>query len=248
MTSRRENMDILIPVMGETGAGKSSFINAVLRQEIMEVGRGLTSCTVDVGLGFVKSDKYPGHRIVLVDTPGFDDTPELDFPILEKIATWLKKSYQDGARMGGVIYLHDITAPRFTSAAKRNLHMFRNMCGDDVLQHVVLGTTKWAFNVPGSENRHLQAQSDFWKPLMDKGAVVRRFHDTPESAWEFVHTILSGKTQQELIGSILLIQKELVDKKLPLPETRAGAQLCCTPKSQPKIPFSLKFKRFFGFS
>ncbi|KDR79477.1 hypothetical protein GALMADRAFT_208830 [Galerina marginata CBS 339.88] len=225
MKSKGKNTDIVIPVMGATGAGKSFFINTALRKNQMRVGRDLASCTAELGLAYVKSDRYPERQIVLVDTPGFDDTHELDFAILEKIAIWLKKSYQDGATMGGVIYLHDITAPRFTGTAKRNLHMFRNMCGEDVLAHVVLGTTKWALNVPDSDRRHRQLESDFWKPLTDNGALVRRFRDTYESAWDFIHTILSRKVQQELAGTIFLIQKELVDKKLTLPETRAAEEL-----------------------
>ncbi|KAF8905758.1 hypothetical protein CPB84DRAFT_1771128 [Gymnopilus junonius] len=42
--------DILIPIIGTTGAGKSFFINALLRQQKMDVGRSLTSCTTKIDL------------------------------------------------------------------------------------------------------------------------------------------------------------------------------------------------------
>jgi len=226
--------DIVIPVMGATGAGKSFFINTVLKQQIMVVGRDLQSCTSELGFGYVETIAgYPelrGYRIVLVDTPGFDDTHEVDFAILERIATWLKESYKKGAKLGGVIYLQDISAPRFTGTAKRNLQMFRSMCGDDVLDHVVLGTTKWALNVPDSEHRHGQLESEYWKPLIESGANVRRFDNTYKSAWSFVDTIISSRMKNNLNQTVLLIQKELVDKKLTLPETQAARDLRYTLK------------------
>ena len=62
----------------------------------MVVGRSLASCTADLHFGYI--EKIEGHpllqeyRIVLIDTPGFDDTYKTDFAILEKIANWLKDS------------------------------------------------------------------------------------------------------------------------------------------------------------
>ena len=62
----------------------------------MIVGRSLASCTTDLHFGYI--EKIEGHpllqeyRIVLIDTPGFDDTYKTDFAILEKIANWLKDS------------------------------------------------------------------------------------------------------------------------------------------------------------
>ena len=63
----------------------------------MKVGRSLASCTTDLDFGYIET--IEGHallqdyRIVLVDTPGFDDTYKTDFAILEKIANWLKDSW-----------------------------------------------------------------------------------------------------------------------------------------------------------
>lgn len=121
--------DIVIPVMGPTGAGKSTFINAVLGQEgRMPVGHKLSSCTAQLDYAVVdpKFIHYPksleGCRVVMVDTPGFDDTYEGDAEILKRIAEWLEKSYHDHAVvLAGVIYLHDISHDRFSGTARRNL-------------------------------------------------------------------------------------------------------------------------------
>ena len=48
---------------------------------------GLESCTAEVQL----SDEFglDGRRVVLIDTPGFDDTSKSDTEILEIIAAFL---------------------------------------------------------------------------------------------------------------------------------------------------------------
>ena len=62
----------------------------------MTVGHMLTSCTahlepvvVDPGQRFPSLKNY---RVIIVDTPGFDDTFVGDVEILKRIATWLTTS------------------------------------------------------------------------------------------------------------------------------------------------------------
>ena len=63
----------------------------------MAVGRSLASHTSELGFGYIETIKgHPllrDYRLVLIDTPGFDDTLKTDVAILTKIATWLKDSY-----------------------------------------------------------------------------------------------------------------------------------------------------------
>jgi len=62
----------------------------------MKVGRTLESCTTELDFGYIETiEGYPllkDYRIVLIDTPGFNDTPK-DSTILKKVATWLENSY-----------------------------------------------------------------------------------------------------------------------------------------------------------
>ena len=134
-------------------------------------------------------------------------------------------SYKRGAKLGGVIYLHDISSARFTGTANRNLQMFRSMCGEDDLDNIVLGTTKWALEVPHSELRHTQLVAEYWKPLLDKGASAFRLGNTAESAWKLVDRIITPGVHKTINDTVLQIQREMVDKQKLIPETQAGKEL-----------------------
>ena len=67
----------------------SQFINKAAGIEETEVGHDLKSCTRQIQV--VRClDAQQDRRIVLVDTPGFDDTNISDFNILQVVADWLK--------------------------------------------------------------------------------------------------------------------------------------------------------------
>jgi hypothetical protein len=64
----------------------------------MKVGHDTTSCTSEPAPVMVHPSQLKPrsslweHRVVLVDTPGFDDTYQDDAKILKRIALWLKMS------------------------------------------------------------------------------------------------------------------------------------------------------------
>jgi hypothetical protein len=127
--------------------------------------------------------------------------------------------------IGGVLYLHDVSLKRFTGTARRNLQMFRRLCGEDALKKVVFVTTSWQMDAPEDcERREEQLKSSHWKPMIDKGAYVRRFLGTRDSAWEILKIFLQRADHQADI-SRLLIQQEVVDRRLPFPDTEAGKAL-----------------------
>jgi predicted GTPase len=72
--------------MGATGSGKTTLINLASGSNL-RVGRGLKSCTstVQTSMPF----EFDDRRVVLIDTPGFDDTNKSDTDILRMIAHYL---------------------------------------------------------------------------------------------------------------------------------------------------------------
>ncbi|KDR74821.1 hypothetical protein GALMADRAFT_249717 [Galerina marginata CBS 339.88] len=248
-----QNKDIVIIVMGPTGAGKSTFINSVLQREFMTVGKTQDSCTSEIQSASISP--IPGfpdlkdRRIIIVDTPGFDDTYKSDREILEKIAKWLEGFYKDGrAILGGVIYVHDLSNDRFGGGVRRNLEVFRKMCGNKALGKVVITTTKGRKlsmlkhpnNSSLAHERRRELTDGHWRDLVKNGASVRDFRDTHDSAWAIVDSILSRLRLTNLIDIYMQIQKELVDEGKGIPETEAGKELRNTLKDALKMQGQLE--------
>lgn len=97
--------------MGPTGSGKSNARVISLEFKIRNLTRlklidtltpapqstrrasnGLCSYTRDVRAVRVLHHVEFGDRLVLVDTPGFDDTERSDMEVLRLIADWLRKT------------------------------------------------------------------------------------------------------------------------------------------------------------
>ena len=59
----------------------------------MLVGHDISSCTSKVQYAVIDNPPpLEGHRVIIVDTPSFDDTYEDDVEILRRIAVWLASS------------------------------------------------------------------------------------------------------------------------------------------------------------
>jgi len=73
------------------------FINNLVGEDVVSVGQTMESCTTDITHAVVElpNNLHPffnGRRLIVVDTPGFDDTMGDDVEILRRIALWLASS------------------------------------------------------------------------------------------------------------------------------------------------------------
>ncbi|KAM0452516.1 hypothetical protein ACHAPV_009551 [Trichoderma viride] len=209
--------DVVIAVMGVTGAGKSTFISLFAKDA--EIGHGLQSCTSNVS---IHAATVKDQKCYLVDTPGFDDTNRPDAEILREVANWLNISHEAKVQLAGIIYLHRISDNRLGGAAMKNLRMFKRLCGKDSLPCVVLGTTMWnKSNLLLDENREkeLLDRPDFWADMVNQGSQVFRHDNGEESATTIMEYIL-GKRHRVTLD----IQKEMASGKT-LDETGAGREV-----------------------
>ncbi|KAL7892232.1 P-loop containing nucleoside triphosphate hydrolase protein [Trichoderma sp. TUCIM 5745] len=209
--------DVVIAVMGVTGAGKSTFIS--LFAEDAQIGHGLQSCTSNVS---IHAATINGQKCRLVDTPGFDDTNRPDAEILREVANWLNISHENRIQLAGIIYLHRISDNRLGGAAMKNLRMFKRLCGKDSLPCVVLATTMWnKANLLKDEQREkeLLSRPDFWADMVNQGSQVFRHDNGVESAAAIMEYII-GKQHRVTLD----IQKEMASGKT-LDETGAGLEV-----------------------
>ena len=167
----------------------------------------------------------PDQTIYLIDTPGFDDTDKTDTMILKEIATWLKFTFEQDVLLNGIIYIHQITADRMTGSAKKNVMMFKSLCGPDAMKNVMLVTSMWdqvPVEVAQNREKELMETEEFWGWMHKRGSIVRRHDNTHHSAEAIVQEMVqrSGKVPVKL-----RLQEEMVNKGRSLEETGAGRTL-----------------------
>lgn len=162
-------------------------------------------------------------RVHLIDTPGFDDTIRTDRDVLEQVASWLSATYDINVRMSGIVYLHRISDTRIQGSARRNLIMFRKLCGPGCLPNIILATTFWDITNPGvgaERERELIQVENFWGFMHSRGSAVLRHSGSRESAMAILEWALRNRRRLTL-----QIQREINIEGLYLDETEAGREL-----------------------
>jgi hypothetical protein len=162
-----------------------------------------------------------GSKVLLIDTPGFDDTQRTDSEILTEIARILSAQYDLGVQLKGVIYIHRITDIRYGRAAIKTFEIFKKICGKEALKNVLLITSRWdgIDSALGAE-RERQLKDNFWAYMAGHGSNISRFHGDRSSAISLVSQLLC----REVV--VLQIQRELIDEGKTLDATVAGSYVC----------------------
>ncbi|KAJ3484500.1 hypothetical protein NLI96_g5612 [Meripilus lineatus] len=210
---------IVIAVIGATGTGKSSFIN-IASGSHLEVGDDLCSCTTSIGLS--KPFIVAGNEVVLIDTPGFDDTLVDDADVWRMISFCMASLCELGFQLSGIIYLHRISDFRMGGTSRKNLNVFREICGEEALKNVTVATTMWNevdMDVGISRELELMSEEDFFRSVLEHGTKMRRHDGSKQSAWDIIEEVLQNCPRT------LLIQDELVIQKKDITETSAAREV-----------------------
>ncbi|CAE6451281.1 unnamed protein product [Rhizoctonia solani] len=211
-------------VCGASGAGKSRFINTATGSNLV-VGHGIDSETdqvIDKEIPFLK---YGDNYVQLVDTPGFQDTRDGDeVPVFKNITEWLAARYAGNLRIVGFIYLRSIQEPKVLRAETRLMQMFKDLCGDDCLDRVLLVTNRWQQDSDEEEERREQEIITDIRRFGSTGTKhvqVRRLQNKyqPQDAQQIAGLFA---TQSPVT---LQVQREIVDNGVAFNETTAGAHI-----------------------
>lgn len=230
---------ILIAVLGETGAGKTTFINTAADTHL-QVSSSIDSCqhllqkpmkwglttnaltgTQDIAYANVIVD---GRTVTLIDTPGFNDSQRTDTDILKLIAQWLQGTYEYGKLLTGVILLQPINGIRAVRSEKTRTALFQEICGENAFSHVVIATTMWSeVNNKLEAYRRVEERKihpDFWFKMIAKGATVVNYENrTKYETHKIIRTLLyKGQVAMKM-------QPELQNNNGALFQTSAGRLL-----------------------
>ncbi|KAF9048794.1 hypothetical protein BJ165DRAFT_1058212 [Panaeolus papilionaceus] len=242
--------DIIILIMGPTGVGKSSFVQAAERafqgsisEDRHTIGHSLDSGTKNVECLSIEIPNT-ASKLILVDTPGFDDRERPDSEILSIIGKWLKETYSQQKQINGIIYLHRIQDVRFDAGVATTLSIFQKLCGGGPVYGRVVFTTSGWNNVQKPdwarhEEREKWLMDGPWKPMLIRStdaATTSRFDATDEETEKDTVMRTLWTLVKSVNKTVLLLQKELVDQKLSLPKTTAGKAVFTT---EEKIRYQL---------
>ncbi|PPQ74129.1 hypothetical protein CVT24_012841 [Panaeolus cyanescens] len=209
--------------MGPTGAGKSTLIKHITGSKDITIGHDLQSCTSE--LSITRASIVGGGtttNVVLIDTPGFDDTNKSDLQIFQLISAWLERTFLQQIPISGVVYLHRISDNRMGGTALRNLSIFQDLCGKESFKRVILATSMWDdVEEDIRKSRMEDLKNVYWKPMIDLEATVIEFDITKASPVDILWPIIQKASD---VGPLQL-QSELTDLHKDLPDTEAGRQM-----------------------
>ncbi|KAF8811035.1 hypothetical protein BYT27DRAFT_7185145 [Phlegmacium glaucopus] len=123
--------DIIIFVIGSTGAGKSTFINTAISDDVMVVNHTLATCADDVESIRCTSPWNPsGRTVIFVEIPAFNHSdPTIQKKIPELITRWLTSIYcKEKPIECGILYLHSMASPRMNEDFRKHLDPFVKLC------------------------------------------------------------------------------------------------------------------------
>ena len=169
-------------------------------------------------------------RIVLIDTPGFDSTPNRsERDIIMMIDKWLKQKYvalfrhlrclrltlcvyrsERNAKLAAVVYVHQIADTHtFGGTPHFNLRRLGELRGERSARNIVLVTTMWDKFGRNADNekREDDLKAGYWNIMTQHGATVDRFENSSTSAWAIVDKIVARHNDGAYRSKCLLQEK-----------------------------------------
>ncbi|KAF9037963.1 P-loop containing nucleoside triphosphate hydrolase protein [Panaeolus papilionaceus] len=172
-------------IMGPTGSGKSSFIEALgLKGTSRISSNGLDGCTQTISSYHLNNVTWDGYVIYLVDSPGFADSKISEMSIVTMLQRWMK---DNDTYFHRILYFTPITSIRLSGSQRQVLKTFQALSGVTAARDITIVTSMWD-NIWGehattqAEKTYEQLRDNIWKDFIEAGAQITKFYNTEESA------------------------------------------------------------------
>lgn len=171
------------------------------------------------------------RRILLLDTPGFDDSAVENLEVLNDIAANLYTFALQRAEIEtrGVIFLHDISETRFGGSQRKTLEILKALCGPNGMKNCIIGTTMW--NPSGTpkfrneEAREREFTRGHWRGILK---TTRLYEDDSAAVVGVLNDLLVRPPVLLLVQEEMLVPPHSLEKttvgKIAIPEGRAEAE------------------------
>lgn len=168
-------------LLGLTGVGKSSFINAITQKNNCKVGDSINACTKKINQSDIN---YDGYNFYFVDTPGLDDG-EGDKENINQLGD-LKKKYP---RINALIICIKINDLRFTSSLKMSLQKFMEIFPTKNFWDHVLIVRTYSIQSKKLGKMKINANGKFLKGIKEDKDLIKIMEtngiDVPSNIKEF---------------------------------------------------------------
>lgn len=199
--------------MGVKGSGMSAFVSLLAQKQCSSNLYAQTPpvlgsyepssdhCKATDKVSAYSFQYNPECTVFLIDIPGFGDTTTNDPQALEEISSWPTDSGSGSTQFDGIIVLHRVDEVRMRGWAKRNIPMFKKLCGPDALKNVILCTNMWdrvSLNIGTKFEEELVSTPEFWDWMKSQGSLVCRHDGDRASAVRLVETLVQKKSELAL--------------------------------------------------
>lgn len=145
------------------------------------------------------------------------------YPIRTWVYAYCPVRHRNQEPITGIIYLRSIQEPRVLRAETTLIKMFKELCGKDCLDHIILVTNRWQ---PPPEKEEEEREQQM---VTD----IRRFGSVGSGPEQVLVQRLDGRYTREdahrilelfrhIPPTTLKVQQEIVDQELTYDQTAAG--------------------------
>ncbi|KAF9039861.1 hypothetical protein BJ165DRAFT_1530872 [Panaeolus papilionaceus] len=185
--NRNCGYDVFV-LLGPTGSGKSSFVEAVASNPSLGLSSsGLEGFTTSVSIYRIINAVVYNSPIYLVDMPGFTDSKISVMSIVSMLKDMIQNLNSLNLFVFHILYHMPINKYRLPGSQRQALRTFEALTGTNSAMNITFVSMMWdlIWNEKSSERaeRNLsQLCNEIWKDYIAQGAEIVKFYNTSESA------------------------------------------------------------------